>query len=96
MDKYYTGDRARPQEISNDDYWYESPLTLDLIKEYIHQASVFAEIETIGKKAIVRVMDNTGTSMYYAKALDDYFFFNRRASKKEKKGSVTVYTFKLS
>lgn len=79
---YGTFDVVYPKKITS----FES------LKALVSGLSVMAEVEVkTPKMALVRVFNNTGTSMYLAKAAGELMWLGTIASKQEAKGTCTIY-----
>jgi len=71
---------------------YPKSVTFESLKMLVSKMSVMAKVETrTPKLALVRVFNNTGTSMYLAKAAHELAWLATVSSKKEDKGTCTMY-----
>lgn len=71
---------------------YPKNISFETLSALVSQLSVMAEVEAkTPKLTLVRVFNNTGTSMYLAKAAEELSWLAAVASKKEDKGTCTMY-----
>ena len=96
-EKIFIGDDSdrnyqKQQAALND----KKPETYDDLKQRCSKMAIMADVELITKtKARVLVLESSGTTMYMASAPDDIAWLNFHSDSKEKKGSSTLYYFRI-
>jgi len=71
------------------------PKSIQDLKDRISVMSLYAEVEVIGSRVLVRVHKDMGTTMYLATMGDDIGWLQFHSYKIEKKPTVTLYYFRF-
>jgi hypothetical protein len=93
MEKFYVGDDS--EQGNEEDSFDIKPKSVFDLKNRVSKMSIFAEVETRGKKTFVRVLDNTGTHHFLSSASVDYAYLNQHCDKRKQIGIATFYYFKF-
>ena len=88
MEKYYMdGTETGKEKVSLDG--------IEVLKKALASKHFEHDIDVFSNRAVVKVRNSGGTSMYLAKGGDDLFWLSSISSKKEKRGDWTWYTVRF-
>jgi hypothetical protein len=68
---------------------------VDVLKKALASKAFEYDVVPYSNRAVVKVRNGAGTSMYLAKGGDDLFWLNQISDKKERKGDWTWYTVRF-
>lgn len=68
---------------------------IEVLKKALASRAFEYDVIAYSNRAVVRVRNGAGTSMYLAKGGDDLFWLNQLSEKKERKGDWTLYTVRF-
>lgn len=87
MKKYYVNDDFGKQD--------EDPYTMAVTKEtlpvILHELSLSSSIENMGSYAIVRIMNDQGTSQFLSEGPADLAWLKSKSYKHETRGNYTLF-----
>ena len=90
MEIYYVDENGAKKSLDKED----TRITPDTLTDRVRSMDIMADVEILSKsRGIVRVHKGVGTTMYLAKADDNFGWLQFNSVKKEERGSVTLYHF---
>ena len=92
MRKIYIGDDSEHVD-KEAEIFSGPPQNFEGLVKRVSLMDIYADVEPYGRRAKVKVLENSGTSMMMAGGGDDTFWLNQHSDEAKRVGSMTVYYF---